>query len=227
MDDRVLGLDGSKKRWVGVVLLGGRYHCACLFNSIREALGAEPKAEVVGIDVPIGFAEGHGRPADHEARRFVGDRRNSVFMTFPEAVLAAATYAEAAALARQLTHKAITRQGYALRANILEAATAAKNDARLFEVHPEVSFAALAGAPLTFTKKCWNGLAERRRLLERKGHLEIPDELPEAVGRVAADDILDAAVAAWTARRIAKGRAETLPASMGPTPGRRTGVIWY
>ena len=88
-------------------------------------------------------------------------------------------------------------------------------DARLFEVHPEVSFARLAGRTLDSSKKSWNGAAQRRALLAGVG-IELPNDLGPA-GTAPVDDVLDAAVAAWSASRIAAGEAVSLPA----TPGRR------
>ena len=93
-------------------------------------------------------------------------------------------------------------------------------DERVREVHPEVSFAALAGRPLAYGKKTWNGHHERAALLRRAG-IRIPRRLEAGV--VAADDVLDAAVTAWTATRIARGEHRTLPAD--PRPGEP--VIHY
>ena len=84
-----------------------------------------------------------------------------------------------------------------------------KGETRLFEVHPELSFRLLAesqGAEIAASKKTWNGAAERSTLLRRVG-LAPPLEAVSGLGRAAVDDVLDAAVAAWTAHRIATGRA--------------------
>jgi len=224
--DRVLGLDGFKKRWLGVTLLDGRFHAARAFDSVLDALESEREASVVAIDIPIGLGDRDGRPADHEAKQFVGPRSSSVFLAFPEAVFAAASFAEAVLLARQLTGKGLSQQSYALRAKIKEAAIAAERDSRVFEVHPEVSFRSLAGAPLGFSKKSWNGLMERRRLLEA-ADISIPADLPADAGSAGADDVLDAAIAAWTARRIAQGKGRTLPVMAAEPTGRLTGMIWY
>ncbi len=78
------------------------------------------------------------------------------------------------------------------------------------EVHPEVSFRELAGgAPLAHAKKTRPGQNLRRSLPAGAG-LVLPDELGEA-DRVPADDVLDAAVAAWSAHRIALGIAGRIP----------------
>jgi predicted RNase H-like nuclease len=226
MRDRVFGLDGYKKRWLGVTLVDGSFHAARVFRTISEALDAEHGCSVVAIDIPIGLATGNGRDADREAKRSIGKRKSSVFPTLPAAVYAAATYPEALALACDLTGSGISKQSYALRMKIREAADAAAADSRVVEVHPEVSFRALAGTPQPFAKKSWNGLMQRRRLLQTAG-IDLPEALTGAAGEAAADDVLDAAVAAWSARRVAQGTAKLLPENPSLTPWPRTGVIWY
>ncbi len=49
----------------------------------------------------------------------------------------------------------ISQQAWALRRKIREVAVSA--DSRVFEVHPEVSFAAMRGAALRYSKRTWNG----------------------------------------------------------------------
>jgi predicted RNase H-like nuclease len=77
------------------------------------------------------------------------------------------------------------------------------------EIHPEVSFAELAGTPLTASKKAWVGMVRRLELLAAAG-IVIPDDLG-AAGVAGVDDVIDAAAAGWTARRIALGEAQSLP----------------
>ena len=72
-------------------------------------------------------------------------------------------------------------------------------------MHPELSFAALAGAPLPDSKHTSAGLAVRRDLLAQAGIT-----LPLKVAGAAENDLLDAAAVAWSARRIAAGTATTL-----------------
>ena len=81
---------------------------------------------------------------------------------------------------------------------------------RLAEVHPEVSFSELAGEPMTFVKKHQPGVAARLTVLVD----EFPNVVEAAVltahlgpPRPTHQDLLDAAAAAWTARRIASGEA--------------------
>jgi predicted RNase H-like nuclease len=93
-------------------------------------------------------------------------------------------------------------------------------------VHPELSFQALAGGtPLSHAKKTWRGQHLRRALLADAG-IALPDELGEA-DRIAADDVLDAAAAAWSARRIALGTAERLPRTPErDADGRVVEICW-
>ncbi|MCC2114005.1 MAG: DUF429 domain-containing protein, partial [Hyphomicrobiales bacterium] len=88
-------------------------------------------------------------------------------------------------------------------------------ESRIYEVHPELAFWRLnGGAPMALPKKVKSrpnpdGLAERRALLCHNGYeaafLENP---PKGAG---ADDLLDAAVNAVIAERIAAGLAEPFP----------------
>jgi hypothetical protein len=67
---------------------------------------------------------------------------------------------------------------------------------------------------------------ERRDLLQAAG-IDVPNSLLGDAGTAPPDDVLDAAIAAWTARRIAQKTAQLLPASTVQTGARLTGVIWY
>ena len=72
------------------------------------------------IDIPIGLPESGPRPADVEARRRVGPRRNSVFPAPARAVLGATTYGEACARSRQVGGKAISKQLFNILGKIAE-----------------------------------------------------------------------------------------------------------
>jgi predicted RNase H-like nuclease len=77
-----------------------------------------------------------------------------------------------------------------------------------FEVHPEVCFWALnERRPMTHKKKTEDGAAERIGVL-RPIFPEIERHLANRPHRVGADDLLDAAAAAWTALRSHHNEAE-------------------
>jgi predicted RNase H-like nuclease len=220
---RVLGVDGVKDRWVAVELIDGAFGRAFVIDRLADLL-AEP-AEAIGVDVPIGLAERGFRQADLEGRLLVGERRSSVFMTPPRPVLELPTFEAALVVARELLGGVgISRQAFALFPKILEAEAARAADPRIFEVHPEVSFGAVAGTPMRHPKRTWNGLHERRAALAEVG-IAIPERLDGPVGLVPPDDLLDAAVAAWSADRMARGLARSIPDQGEVEPGAE-GRIW-
>ena len=167
---------------------------------------------VLGVDIPIGLPSGGApRQADVLARAAVGPRWRSVFMTPPRTVLKAPNYAAAAKEARRVLGKGISQQLWALAPRILEVDRVVRSvDRRIVEVHPELSFAVLAGRCLPAAKSTWAGLEDRRHLLAGVGLLPSAD-----LGRAGLvsrpDDVLDAAVACWTAQRIARGEAARYP----------------
>ncbi len=213
---RVVGVDGCPGGWVAIEWDSEeRTLKPSVYPSIVALLAAHKDAEAVGIDIPIGLAEGVARGADIEARRMLGPRRSSVFPAPDPRLLDASTYEEAAALSRSLTGKGITVQAFGIFPKVAEvnrALTPAMQD-RVFEVHPEVSFTALAGRPMEFAKKGPEGFEERRLLLAEALCVPIWSRVEaRAVARPAgADDVLDAIVAAWSAHRSATGQAGRLP----------------
>ncbi len=70
-------------------------------------------------------------------------------------------------------------------------------------MHPEVSFTVLAGKPMACHKSKPEGRAERLASL-RTVFPDIDDH-PAKLAGASDDDVLDAFVAAWTARRYASG----------------------
>ncbi len=98
---------------------------------------------------------------------------------------------------------------------------------RTFEAHPEASFVTMnGGRPLHCSKKDGRGLLERLSLLEEHGfRLEIA-RASEGEGGFALDDLLDAAVACWTAERIRDGQASAMPAEAEVDARGREMRVW-
>jgi predicted RNase H-like nuclease len=210
---RVLGVDGCKAGWIGVVLHHGRVaaYVASLIGDLVGAAEAGGDLDVVAVDMPIGLPDGGRRRADELAWRALGPRRASIFMTPVRAALAHADHAAASAESVRLTGGGISRQAFGLRSKLLEVdGWVRRAGRRVVEAHPELSFAELAGAPLATRKLTWAGAQVRRRLLADAG-IHLPDDLGAAGERAAVDDVLDAAAVAWTARRVAHGRARCVP----------------
>jgi predicted RNase H-like nuclease len=201
----VAGVDGCPAGWVAVILSPASPAAIEVQVCVAATLDALPLAGLVGIDMPLGLLAGGWREVDVLARRALGRRGSSVFAIPPRPALAAPSYAEANRVCREPTGKGLSVQAYGLRRKIAEAEAyrCARGAAvRLYEVHPELAFAALAGAPLADSKHTQGGLVTRRDLLRAAGI-----ELPARVARLPENDLLDAAAAAWSARRIAAGQA--------------------
>jgi predicted RNase H-like nuclease len=223
----VLGIDGCAGGWVGVVLGERGAVGAVAGGSLASLLDQAPGIAVVGVDIPIGLLDEGLRDADLTAREYLGSRRSTVFMTPPRAALEAPTYAEANLRCRAITGMGLSRQSWALAPRILEADRLRGTvDVPIREVHPEVSFVAMAGAPLRASTRTWAGLGERRGLLAAAG-IVVPDDLGPAGHFAGTDDVLDAAAAAWTARRIVDGTAKPLPDPPVQAAGDHPIAIWY
>ena len=203
-----IGIDGCPRGWVAVGLDDDGFSAAVLAPNFSELLERCAESEVIAVDIPIGLMDTGFREADLTVRSFLQRRASSLFTTPPRSALEAEDYAEACELSRKLTGKAFSRQSWALKTKIMEVDPFI-GDSQIWEVHPEVSFRLMADQELSYSKKTWGGQQERRRLLESVG-VRVPDDIGEA-DRAGADDVLDAAAAAWTARRIAWGEARSFP----------------
>src|SRR5271167_1811002 len=216
---RVTGVDACRRGWVAVSLDvprpgtawadGLRVEAVRVHQSLAGVLEAGAlkgdEAIVVGIDMPLGLLESGWREADLAARGLLGPRRSSVFAIPPRAVWAETSYQAANQRCRELTGHGFSIQAWGLRAKLLEA-DRYRGTCRhpLYEVHPELAFAAMAGAPLAHSKHTAAGRDLRRALLSQVG-LTVP-----LVALAPVTDTLDAAAVAWSAWRIAAGRAVTL-----------------
>jgi predicted RNase H-like nuclease len=181
-----VGVDGCPGGWVAIELSARGYRRARSFECFADVLVAHEHATTIAVDIPIGLLDGEDRKADTAAREFLVGQKSSVFPSPPRA---------------------------ALFPKIREV-EAFIGDQRIFEVHPEVSFRVLNGdVAMLDRKKTWNGMHARRRRLADAG-IVLPDELGEIdpEHRVGIADIIDAAIAAWSARRIARGKARSFPA---------------
>ena len=223
----VLGVDGCRAGWIGVVLGAGHPPVGVFGPSIVDLVNEAGPVDLMGIDMPIHPPDAGARPADLAAREHLGRKASSVFPTPARTVLAAATYEEACRVARAIDGRAISRQAWSLRNKILEVdGWLASAPCPVQEVHPEVSFSLLAGAPIAASKRTWAGQSARRRSLELAG-IPVPSDLgPRGVAGVGADDVLDAAVVAWSARRIAEGVARSFPDPPVRLADGTTPAIW-
>jgi len=188
-----------------------------------DALAALPADTVVAIDMPIGLVDEHrpgGREADRAARTELGPKRNSVFSAPPRSVLGARTLSEARRQGGRLTLQTLNLLP---RIEDVDRVMTPALQGRVFEVHPELSFAAMdGGRPVMAPKRTARGASERLALLARAG-VPVPERPPDA----ALDDLLDACALVWSAGRIARGEARRVPDTVAyDGRGLRMDVRW-
>ncbi len=187
---------------------------------LRADFGAiltlHPRPEILAIDIPIGLLEERqagGRACDQLARRLLPGRTSSVFSPPIRRLLDATEYG-------QVRQHGLSIQAFGILPKIREvdALMTPALQRRVCEVHPELAFRSLVGAPMPHSKKTPAGREERIQALER---IEVFQTLRHTLDTVSAtyrrsqigvDDFLDACVLAWVAVRIANAEATCLPA---------------
>jgi len=229
---QVAGVDGCRAGWFAAIATVERrnsgsdasytYRLTDFFmaTTFAEVLSKTGDCELVCVDIPIGLSDGaKPRQCDVAARRILGrGRASSVFPPPIRACLAVSDYETASRICFEHSGKKLTKQGFFIMAKIREVDLAMTPQLQsafggVREIHPEISFWALAGGrPARHNKKSVAGRKERIVLLSA-----IFSDLEQFVaqarqpGKVVPDDILDAVAAAWTAGRAVIGKANTLP----------------
>lgn len=205
------GVDGCRRGWLVARLAAQSWEPTVEvvphFASLGAAL-ALGEVALVGIDMLVGLPESGARPCDVAVRTRLGPRRASVFAAPLRVVLGAADYPSALAASRAVAGKGLSKQAWFLVPKIVEVEAVARRvgQDRLVEIHPELAFASLTGAPMAAPKRTPEG--RRSRVAALSG------VFPEAAELVAAppkgaqpDDVADALVLAWAARRVLAGTA--------------------
>jgi predicted RNase H-like nuclease len=231
----VAGADGCRAGWV-VVLAGASGSAVEVVERFADVVRVAAGARVIGVDMPIGLldrAEPGGRECDRQARRLLGRRACCVFTPPVRRALGAGAYAAALALNRASSpaRLGISIECFGLFARLRDVdAALARRPAlirRVSEVHPELAFRAMAGAPAGLPpKRSADGRARRLALLERRfaGVRETARRPPRGAG---AEDVIDAYAVCWSAARIARGRAVCLPARPSRDARGLPMAIWY
>ena len=212
----VAGVDGCRGGWV-IVRTGGRTGSRSSLEvapSLEQLAGevASGAVAMVCIDMPIGLPEHGDRACDRQARVLLGSRRSTVFPAPPRVCLGAPDHATAVARARAATGRGVTLQTFHLLPRITELDGLLRRQptlvGRVVEAHPECCFASLTGTPLA-PKRAADGRRQRLDAL-RPLFGELDRWLADRPRGTQPDDVLDAAVLAWTARRHLVGRTTTL-----------------
>lgn len=228
------GVDGCRGGWVVVRVPCGQPHSphqVVVCRTFGEVLALRPRAALLAVDIPIGLLETPepgGRMCDRLARAVLGrPRASSVFSPPARRDLRARTFRSTQGLSRQAF-------GILPKIREVDRQLTPALQHRVFECHPEVAFAALAGIPMRWNKKTPEGRRERLRALRRApiprvrrltAHFQ--NDLAHLRSRAAADDLLDAYVLTAIALRRAQKTARCLPRH---PPTDRRGLrmeIWY
>jgi predicted RNase H-like nuclease len=131
--------------------------------------------------------------------------------------LEAGSYADASAIRRQIEGKGVSAQAFGIYKKVREIDELLRDNPALadilFEVHPEVCFAAWHGSPILAKKATQEGFQKRLALTEPHFGEGTYNQIRSQFRKrdVSNDDILDALAALWTAQRIVTNSAESLP----------------
>jgi predicted RNase H-like nuclease len=183
-------------------------HLVERFDEVVEMV-RDGELKMVAVDIPIGLPDTGRRACDTEARQVVGPRRSSVFSAPIRPLLGAQTHAEANARSLGIAGRGISIQAFGLFERIIEVDSliTAELQGWIREVHPEVVFARLNGAPLLNPKRRTAGRVERLEIL--RPHVGDLSDLAHQRG-MAGDDALDAVAAALAARAMVRGEGTAL-----------------
>ena len=216
----VTGVDGCKSGWIAITLDTNSWAITHTLHPDGLTLfDANRKSRVIAIDIPIGFTERGARECDQMARSLLGrPRSSSVFPAPIRLALVARNRLEADRITRDADGRGVGAQAWNIYARVRDIDELLRSSKRLreriYESHPEVCFRALyGGRPMTYSKHCQKGLDERRFLIDQyfgaDSFARVRSAHPKT--QVSDDDILDAYVLCWTAVRILRRDAVSLP----------------
>lgn len=217
------GVDGCPAGWIAVTI-AAEGPLAPSVTITRDFADLTTGAEKIAVDMPIGLpdrAGPGGRGPESLVRPLLGERQSSVFSVPSRVAVEAEDYRECCRLALETSDppRKVSKQAFFLFPKIREIDRLLRAEPalidRVHEVHPEVAFWRLNGeTAVPEPKKVKSrphppGLAVRRALLVAAG---FPESLLLSPPRGAGpDDLLDAAVNALVARRLAAGIARPFP----------------
>ncbi len=209
-----IGIDGCRGGWVYIALGGGKWKAGAK-SSIQELHELLLKAQLVLIDMPIGFPDTREpvRSCDRLARKILGKKASSIFPVPARETLNASNYEEGNRINRQILGRGLSRQSWGITPKLKELDEYLRSSGKtvnIREAHPEVLFWSLNHKQVfEANKKTNKGFVDRINLLQEffLKDLEIHDFLLESYPRkeIAPDDVLDALVLAVSALMSKKG----------------------
>ncbi len=205
----VIGVDGCRAGWLAISLAETFWDVA-VFGDIQSLWEDYRGASLILVDIPIGLRAGGTaeRLCDKKARAVLGQPRGSSVFPVPCRPAVYAPEKQASEVNKTLTGRGLSQQSRAIIPKIRQVDELLSVDRaaheRIREVHPEVCFWGLAGRAMKHKKKSRDGFEERRKVLA-DWYPQAEEVIASALDKfkrkcVARDDVLDALVAAVTAR---------------------------
>jgi predicted RNase H-like nuclease len=214
-----VGVDWASGLWV-TVALGDDISITTHPSILNVWHEYKQSAEAMLVDIPIGLPESGTRACDHAAETMLKERSSTVFAVPARDIVEIDDYCDA----RETNDDSLGSQSWWLFPRIREVDVFLQevNGAidRIYESHPEVCFAALAGEPLQ-SKNSDAGVDDRVVLLEALDedlHVDVRKFVHErrdntawhhriSEGRI--NDVVDAAVLAGTAAKLGLGERDS------------------
>jgi predicted RNase H-like nuclease len=209
----IAGVDGCKDGWLAAIERANGNLDVRIFSSFSNIVD-DQELQMIVIDIPIGLTDKGPRICDLEARKFIGVRGSSVFPAPLRSMLVANSYAEACSARFEIEQKKCSKQLWAITPKIrdVDYCMSPSLQERVYEGHPEVSFARMNGGGLIHSKHKRDGSEQRMKLLE--SHFpSFRDRLAGLSSMRAEGDIIDAFACLWTARRIKQNVATRFPSA--------------
>ena len=212
----IIGMDGCRCGWLCLTEdLARKTIEARVLSRFDEILAFKAKPQVAMVDIPIGLTDRGPRECDKKTRARLGKpRSNSVFPAPIRSMLKVRNYEMACRIGEKVDGRKISRQSWAIIPKIKEVDDFLQINkdfqSRIWECHPELCFYFWnKNKPMVFGKKNPSGKAEREKLVLGKYGQPFRDarrNLPR--GMYAADDLLDAFAALWSAERFINERSK-------------------
>ena len=213
---RIAGIDGYNGGWIAVIVDSDDFPSASVaWSEDLKELFTNNSIELGIVDIPIGLTSGPAdRNVEKAARTALPKKASSVFNTPCRQAMCAASYEDACRENQTTLKKKFSKQTWAIMPKIKEAeiVVRALGQDRVREGHPEVSFATIEGQPIHASKISVTGLLTRIGVISRIGFdlsrlsEHLPDNHPAKP-----DDLIDAAILAWTASRVTNNQHKSFP----------------
>lgn len=218
-----IGIDACPGGWACVVHRPNRLP-VLEFNECLDSMLEMHSDSIVAIDIPMGLPDEKSgiepgiRQCDKQARKLLGfPRSTSVFSSPVRPLLTidcpdiAEAHREASSITMRISDRKVTRQTINILPRIREVDELLQRwnglGDRIFEVHPELAFMELNGAPIQESKRSAEGHIRRKICLDDvfgsdavKSCITMIEGTP-----IKLDDVIDALACCWSADRISRG----------------------